>query len=273
MRREPLARYLVQVSCLLLVLAAWAYATRTGGASPLVLSPPSEVFAELIQLLGESETYEALRLTSTEVIIAIAIAISAGGLVGVAAGGSRFLRDLIEPVILALYAVPIVLAFPMCVLVFGIGSHSKIAFAALFAFFPVAIHTLKGMAYVDGAYLRVAAAMGASRREQLIKIRFRAAIPTIMVGLRIAFVGCYLAVVAGEMLVSTGGLGRQVRASIEIFETSRAYAWIVIAVLLAVVLMAFTGVVGRFAKSLQARRHTVHETPSQSPRPRNAVGM
>lgn len=257
MRFESLARHLVQMGCVVLVLGGWAYATREGGASPLVLSPPGDVFDELWDLIGEPETYEALKLTSTEVLAAIAVAIGAGGVVGVVAGSSRFLRDLVEPVLLALCAVPIVLAFPICVLIFGIDSPSKIAFAALFAFFPVAIHTLKGIAYVDGAYVRVAAAMGASRREQLLKIRLRAAMPTIVVGLRIAFVGCYLAVVAGEMLVSTGGLGRQVRASIETFQTPRAYAWIVMAVMLAVALMGTTRAIGGVGRGVHSRRHAV----------------
>ena len=66
------------------------------------------------------------------------------------------------PVFSSLYAVPIVILYPIFTAWFGIGSESKIAFAGVYGFFPVMLSTAAGIRTIDPQYLLAARSMGAT---------------------------------------------------------------------------------------------------------------
>ena len=63
--------------------------------------------------------------------------------------GLPLLRNLLLPVFSSLYAVPIVILYPIFTAWFGIGSESKIAFAGVYGFFPVMLSTAAGIRTID----------------------------------------------------------------------------------------------------------------------------
>ncbi len=64
-------------------------------------------------------------------------------------GGLAVLRSLLLPVFSSLYAVPIVVLYPIFTAWLGIGSESKIAFAGVYGFFPVMLSTAAGIRTID----------------------------------------------------------------------------------------------------------------------------
>ena len=72
------------------------------------------------------------------------------------------LRNLLLPVFSSLYAVPIVILYPIFTAWFGIGSESKIAFAGIYGFFPVMLSTAAGIRTIDQQFLLAARSMGAT---------------------------------------------------------------------------------------------------------------
>jgi ABC-type nitrate/sulfonate/bicarbonate transport system permease component len=220
----------IQGGSLLVVLLVWHLATARQWVSPLILPSLPGLGERLVALLGRGETYHHLGVTVYEFAVAMAFAVGAGLLVGVIAGTVRYVGDLVEPILLALYAVPIVMAFPLCILFFGIGPASKIAFAGVYAFFPIAIQTLKGLRHVDRALVRAAVSMGAGRGRLLTHVMVPAAFPVLATGLRLGAVLGLLAVVAGEMLGALEGVGQMLARSVEALASAEAFAWILITV-------------------------------------------
>ncbi len=224
--------YAVQAGAVGAVLGVWHLATLRQWVSPLILPDLGRLGHTLLQLLAEPATYHHLRVTAYEFAGAMLVALGAGLLVGVVGGTVRYVGDLIEPILLALYAVPIVMAFPLCILFFGIGSASKIAFGGLYAFFPVAIQTLKGLRHVDPGLIRAAVSMGASPWLLLTRVMVPAAFPVIVTGVRLGAVLGLLSVVAGEMLGALEGVGQMLTRSVEALVSAEAFAWILITILM-----------------------------------------
>jgi ABC-type nitrate/sulfonate/bicarbonate transport system permease component len=220
----------IQGGALGAVLVAWHLASVRRWVSPLILPELPRLGETLLDLIMRPETFHHVAVTAWEFGVAMGLAGAAGLAVGIAAGRSRYLGDLVEPILLALYAVPIVMAFPLCILFFGIGSASKIAFGALYAFFPIAIHTLKGLRHVDPGYLRAAVSMGAGPRLLLLRVMVPAAAPVILTGLRIGAVLGLLTVVAGEMLGALEGAGQMLTRAVEGLLSAEAFAWILIVI-------------------------------------------
>jgi ABC-type nitrate/sulfonate/bicarbonate transport system permease component len=220
----------IQAGALLAVLGAWHAATAGEWVSPLILPDLGRLGRTLVALLGKAETYHHVRVTALEFGGAMLIALGAGLVVGILGGTIRYVGDLIEPLLLALYAIPIVMAFPLCILFLGIGSASKVAFGGLYAFFPVAIHTLKGLRHVDRGLVRAAVSMGAGPRLLLLRVLIPAAAPVILTGVRIGAVLGLLSVVAGEMLGALEGVGQMLSRSVEALVSAEAFAWILITI-------------------------------------------
>src|SRR6266481_5553921 len=80
------------------------------------------------------------------------------------------LRNLLLPVFSSLYAVPIVILYPIFTAWFGIGSESKIAFAGVYGFFPVMLSTAAGIQTIDQNFLVAARSMGASVPQQITRV-------------------------------------------------------------------------------------------------------
>lgn len=222
----------IQAAALAVFLGAWYLATANRWISPLILPTLPDLAGTFLDVSTRPSTYHHIRVTIVEFITAMAIALGAGLLLGILAGTVRYVGDLIEPVVLSMYAIPIIMAFPLCILFFGIGSGSKIAFAGVYAFFPIAIQAMKGLRQVEPGLLRVAVSLGASRRDLIWKVMVPAAFPVLMTGVRIGAVLGLLSVVAGEMLASLEGIGHQLSSTVQTFLAAEAFSWILITILL-----------------------------------------
>jgi len=149
---------------------------------------------------------------------------------------SKLATQVIEPVIAGLFTVPITLFFPMFILFFGIGTGSKVAYGATYAFFPIALNTIAAFATVEERYLRAARSMGANQFETFRHVLLPGALPVLITGMRIGFFICFASVLGGETISSVAGIGRNIAHAAELMESARMYAWIVFVIATSVTL-------------------------------------
>jgi ABC-type nitrate/sulfonate/bicarbonate transport system permease component len=235
---------LVQAGFVAAFLLAWYYAGHRGLVNPLLLPRIDSVYRDFVALVGTGQLLGNLRTTMYELAAAYAIAVVAGTGVGYAVGSSRFRTRVFEPLLAGLYAVPIIVFFPLCVLFFGLGPASKIAFGAVFGFFPVALNTISGFGHLDQRLIDVARSMGASNLQMFRRVLFPGALPQVLTGLRTGLILTFIAVVAGEMVSSLQGIGYMIAWLGELMETSRMYAYIVLIVLMATGLNGLLSLLG-----------------------------
>lgn len=226
----------IQAAFLLLIVAGWMWATEIRGISRLFLPPIDSVAVSFQRLVSSGAFLSALQVTLSTVAQAYVIAVCSGLLIGYVVSRSRFSTEVFEPVISGIFAIPLTLFFPLFILFLGIGVSSKIAYAALYSFFPVCLNTIAGLQSVDRRYIQAAKSMGASSFEIFRHVQFPAAFPILVNGLRVSFLICFAAVLGGEVLMSVEGLGRNISQSAESMNTASMYAWIVFVILTAFVL-------------------------------------
>ena len=229
---------LVQLVFLMLTLGAWFIVGRTGAVSPLFLPPLEAVFQALNQLVQTAEFWSAVRTTLATIAQAYLIACVLGVAAGYLVTRSRFLTRVFEPVLSSLFAIPLTLFFPLFILLFGIGTASKVAYGAAFAFFPIALNTIAGLSSAEQRYVNAARSMGVTAFGTFRHVMFPAAFPVMLTGLRIGFFICFASVLAGETISSVAGVGRNIALAAELFEPARMFAWIVVVIVTALVLNA-----------------------------------
>lgn len=235
-------------------LGYWLYAVGPGGASPLVLPEPLDVWREFAGLVRDSAVYSAALYTFVEIAIAFSIASVVGVTVGFVGARSRLSASVLEPMLVWGYLVPHILFYPLIILWFGIGPESKIVYAASSAIFPIGYNCLKGFRTVEPKYMLVGRAFGASPRQIDMHIKLRAGLPVAAAGLRIGAALTMITIIVAEMLASTNGLGFLIRAYSQSFLTARMYAMIVVVLC---VVAVYHVIVGKLLPNAPSERKTM----------------
>jgi NitT/TauT family transport system permease protein len=217
---------------LVTLLVLWEAVPQTGLLPELFLPSLSSTLKVLWQ---DGRIYShALVVTIYEVALAMVIACGGGILAGAAVGGLARLRKLLLPVVSSLYAVPIVILYPVFTAWFGVGSESKIAFAGIYAFFPVMLSTAAGIQTIDPQFLLAARSMGATLPQQIARVIIPASLPTVFAGLRLGGALAIIGVVVSEMLTAAAGIGYLVTLNRTILDSPRVFAAILLILLLSI---------------------------------------
>jgi ABC-type nitrate/sulfonate/bicarbonate transport system permease component len=227
---------LVRLALIVLLLAAWEIYARFVSTSSLIAGPSDVALAWWPKVGGDPRVLAAVGVTLVELVVAFALSVMVGMLVGVLIGLTNIGRRSLYPIVLILYGIPQAILLPLFVLGFGLGPASKIAFGFSHGVFPVIINTLAGMRNVSPHLLAGAAAMGASRTAQVRYVIFPHMVTTVFAGLRLAMTLTLLGVVLAEIFVSQGGIGFFTLLYSETFNPAALMALVLTLALMAIAL-------------------------------------
>ncbi|HLH99029.1 MAG TPA: ABC transporter permease [Xanthobacteraceae bacterium] len=220
------ARGVIGGAAVALFLLAW----QIIGANEIVrsdlISYPSEVAQSFIAMSASGELGSNLLVSLQEFIQGFVPAILVGVAAGIAFALSPRLHYLFEPLIVALNTSPIIAFVPIVVVWFGVGTESKAIMVLLAAIIPIVINTMSGILEVHESWTRACRAFGASRWQVIAKAILPGALPSVMVGVRLAVGRAIVGLIAAEMYVSVRGVGRL----IQVYSTSERAAEIFVLV-------------------------------------------
>jgi len=201
-RWEPLFWPLVVAAVLLFV---WTYAVKWSGTN--VFPSPMSVEHGTMQLIERGVLWrymgDSLRRVATGYLLAVGIGIPAGLLLGWYPSAGH----IVNPLIQMLRPISPIAWIPVAIVLFGVGDLASIYLVFLASFFPIVVSTMNGVRNVPSMYRRAGRNFGLSPRQLLSRVVFPAALPQMLVGLRIALGIAWLVVVAAEMIGADSGLG------------------------------------------------------------------
>jgi NitT/TauT family transport system permease protein/taurine transport system permease protein len=141
------------------------------------------------------------------ILIGFAIGTVVGVLIGAAMIAIRPVRNLLDPLIELTRPLPPLAFIPIFIVWFGVGDLPKIVLITIGVIPVMVVSTVSALDQVPEEMVNAARCLGASSTYAMIHIRIRAAIPSIITGMRIAMGGSWSSIVAAEMIVATSGLG------------------------------------------------------------------
>ena len=227
------------------LIVLWEVLPRIGAIPELFLPSLSQT---LQAGWNEASEYRhALIVTLYEVAVAMVIACGGGILAGAVVGSLPRPRVLIMPMVSSLYAVPLVILYPVFTVWLGIGSESKIAFAGLYGFLPTMLATSAGIQTIDPQLLLAARSMGAALSQRVTRVVIPAAIPTVLSGLRVGGALVIVGVVVSEMLISSAGIGYLISRYRTILDSAHVFAGVLLVLAMAVAFNALIRLIERRA--------------------------
>jgi ABC-type nitrate/sulfonate/bicarbonate transport system permease component len=227
---------LVRLALIVGLIAIWEFYARFVSTSSLIAGPSDVAMAWWPKVMGEPRVRVAVGITLIELAVAFAMSVVLGMLIGILIGLTNIGRRSMYPIVLLLYGIPQAIILPLFVLVFGLGPASKIAFGFSHGIFPVIVNTIAGMRNVSPLLVGGAAAMGASRAQQVRYVIFPHMVTTVFAGLRLAMTLTLLGVVLAEIFVSQGGIGFFTLLYSETFNPAALMALVLTLALMAIAL-------------------------------------
>ena len=119
----------------------------------------------------------------------------------------RPVETALMPYAFALQSLPKVAIAPLIVIWCGFGDGSKVAMAALLAFFPMLVNSFAGMRSADIERIELMKALSASRLETYRLVKLPSAAPYIFAGLDMGIVYALLGTIVAEFLGAQEGMG------------------------------------------------------------------
>ena len=206
----------------LVLWAAIAHGNRwLGVVNPVLLPTPIEVGAVAERLIRSGELARHFLTSLGRIAQGFGLAAMAALGLGLLVGICVPLRLMTEPVIEFVRPIPPLAFLPMFLVWFGLGEASKIAFIGYTTFFPMFVAIAASVLRVDVVLLRAAASLGASRADLVRRVMLPAALPGIVVALRVG-VGLALFVIVGaEFMGADAGLGHLIMEGRTFFDPAQ----------------------------------------------------
>jgi len=240
---------LVGFGSLVLALAVVEGLIRLGAINRFIVPLPSEVVSSFARVIVEEDILHRFLLTAWECLASGLLLTVFGVAIGALFHRLRLLRLACETWVAAMASAPLVLAYPLFLVLFGRSALTIIMLAFLSGLPPVILKTIEGLSATRRVLINVGRSFNVTPAQQFWKILFPSALPTIFVGIRLGLIFALINVVGVEFLINFGGLGQLINELAERYDLPAMYAAICFVIFVSVVFFVTTERAERWLRS------------------------
>lgn len=204
------------------IAAAWEGSVRLLGVKSYLLPPLSAIGEALWN--ARALLWTQTLVTLGEVLLGFASAVLAGVPMALLVFFVPVAKRTLYPLLIALQSVPKIGLAPIIVVWCGYGLGSKVLMAFLFAFFPIVIATLGGLAGIPAHLEEHFRALRAGPLATFWRLRVPAALPNFVDGCKLAMPLAVIGAIVGEFVGSNDGLGNLILTATGSSQTALSFA-------------------------------------------------
>jgi len=202
---QRLKRLLPSLTVMAVLIAAWwLLVVKT---QSVIFPTPWQVVIGTGELMQNGVLWEHIGASLFRVGSGFLLAVAFAVPLGLWMGWVRGAFTTLNPIFQMLRPISPIAWIPIAILWFGVGNASPIFLIFISSVFPMVVQTTSGVHTIERRYLRAAANFGVSRATVFRRVVIPAALPQIIVGMRIGLGVAWLVVVAAEMIALRSGLG------------------------------------------------------------------
>ncbi len=232
--RRTIPPQVVGLSSLVAFFLSMELLIQTGVINRFIVPPPSDIIGSFGRVIVEENVFGRFLLTLSECLIAgvLLTVVGVGG--GVLMHRFKLLQQACETWVAAMASAPIVLMYPLFLVIFGRSMWTMIMMGFVAALPPVILKTLEGLSSTRKVLVNVGRSFNLTPSQQFWKILFPAALPTIFVGIRLGLIFALINIVGVEFLINFGGLGQLINELAERYDLPGTYAAICFVILVSI---------------------------------------
>ena len=226
---------LLGASTLIGAFVALELLLRYGVVNKYVVPLPSQVLMSLERIVVEENILGRMRETAWEMFVSCIAVIILGVPMGALLYRWRPLRRAVLDWVAAMAAAPLVLAFPLFLVMFGRSATTVIVMSVITGLAPIIIKTTEGLLAVRPVLINVGRSLKMTDAQMFRMILLPAALPTIFSGIRLSWTFVLISVVGIEFLINLGGLGQLINDLAERYDLPGTYGAIGFVILVSVI--------------------------------------
>jgi len=221
-------RRLVRLTGLLplaLLLGAWELLAT---ADDPYFPAPSSWWVAVRRLSELGTLLPAIRATAETFALALAVAVVAGSLLGLAIGALPAMRRVTSPLVEFSRTMPPPAVVPMAALLIGLGRTMAVTVVVFAAVWPIVLNTAEAVRSLPAVLLETARALHLSRRARITKVLAPALVPGLLLGVRVATPLCVIVTLLVEMLTGAPGIGSLLVQAQRNFISAQAFGLLIV---------------------------------------------
>jgi ABC-type nitrate/sulfonate/bicarbonate transport system permease component len=218
------------------LIGIWELLVDTGVLTYTYLPSPSQIWGGAVAISSSGELWPNLAHTVWITLAGWAGAIVTGLLLGLLLGLSNAAWRYSMATVEVLRALPTIAFVPVAILILGFSARMELVITIYVAQWPILINTIDGVRGVQPGLLDVATMMRISRFDRIRKFILPAALPLIVVGLRLSLTLSLVLAVVAEMVGNPTGLGYQLVFQQQALRPDRMFAYVLIIGIIGVLL-------------------------------------
>jgi len=211
--------------------------SRAGVIAPTALPAPSAIAAGFADVVRNGELVAPALITFGLMLASTACAALVGIPLGIVLARARAFGTAYEPWLGGLFASPLVLIYPIFLVVLHRTFVMVIVMSAITAAIPIVIQTRLGMLHVPPVLRAVGNSFNLSSWQLFRLVEFPAALPAIVTGLRLAIIYALVSVIGLEFLIDFGGLGKVISDLYAQYDIPQMYAEIGVVVVISAAIL------------------------------------
>lgn len=211
-------RWGLRLLLLVVILAAWEVAVSSAGLGPLVLPAPAQAIGDGFHELATSGFWGMVGTTALLAFVASCGGVLLGGLAGVALWRSGQVGRGVEQLLVAFYATPTIVFYPILLVLLGLNDWPVIVIGVPLAAIPTALGVLHALRAVGAKLDRVSRSLSLHGLRKYRKVLVPAVVPLALPQVRVAVMFTTLGTIAVQFVDGSSGLGYGISQAYQRFD-------------------------------------------------------
>lgn len=222
-----------QIGILLFIIFLWEILARLQLIDTFIMSSPSRIMATIGDLYKNGNLFYHIFTTLSEAMIGFFIATIGGTFIAILLWWNDTLRQILDPYIVVLNALPKIALGPIIIIWVGVGTPAIITMDILIMIIISIITMLNTFRQVDESKIMLLRSMNATKFQILTKLILPHSLLEFISLLKINVGLTWVGTIMGEYLVSRAGLGYLIIYGSQIFNLDLVMASTIILCVLA----------------------------------------
>lgn len=211
---------------LIFLLLCWTLIAKQMNSYLLPL--PEMILNTFYSMISSGELPRHVTSSLQKLLGGYLLAVVIGIPLGVLMGLFHYVERLCDLTIQITRPIPAIALIPLVILWLGLGYKAAVVIISFSAFYPIVLNTVGGVKGVEKQYLEFARTNGAGSWQVFTKVILPAALPDIVMGMRIGLGYGWRSLVGAEMLASKFGLGYLIMDARWLLQTERVILGIIV---------------------------------------------
>lgn len=213
---------------------------------------PLGVLRAGLRMAGNNTLWYAIFYSGIRAAVGFLLSIAIGMVLGVILSIGKNISRFLKPLFLGIQTLPSVCWVPFAILWFGLDEKAIIFVVVMGAAFSITLSVESAVRNVNPLLIRAARTMGAEGRMLYLRVIFPASLPAFITGLRQGWSFAWRALMAGEVMNSTIGLGHSLTMGRDLADINQVMLVMLVIILLGIIIDR--GIISRVESRILRKR-------------------